>query len=108
MKNWALILAVASIGLASCSTQKEQPADDTAMESATPEPVGEDVQPQDATLENSDILPEGTDISELGLKTKKESCFWNGKQYSDGGVVCESSRSYKCWDGRWVAGNFCK
>ena len=72
-----------------------------------PEPVG----PQNPDLPNSPILQRAGEEQihqdrnlRASVAPGHASCMWDGKEYSDGGAVCEkeSGTKYKCWNGRWV------
>ncbi|MDR7155367.1 hypothetical protein J2W40_002194 [Sphingobium xenophagum] len=72
------------------------------MSSDSPEKITQ-VEPQDASQENSPKASkgqgeEGSFMEDAG----HASCKWNGNEYSDGGVVCDSRLKYKCWNGKWV------
>lgn len=76
-------------------------------ETADPE-TADAVQNQDASLKNSPISEETFEsLQSLESVSSNESCFWNDKKYSEGGVVCESGRLYKCWDGKWAMNGMC-
>jgi len=95
---------------ASASDVESEAVDSTSNEStddAAADAAGEQVEPQDASLENSPISMDENIVADWTVKRTRKSCMWNGKEYSDGGVVCERSRSYRCWDGRWMSGNYC-
>ena len=71
----------------------------------------EEVSPQSPHLRNSPIIQRRPgDESVAGMEFQARgapghaSCMWDGKEYSDGGSVCdkESHTKYKCWNGRWV------
>lgn len=71
----------------------------------------QEVNPQNPQLQNSPIIQRGSGAGTYGneeyeaqLNPGHASCMWDGKEFSDGGVVCqkESRTKYKCWNGRWV------
>lgn len=66
------------------------------------------VEAQNPALQNSPMIDEMPDEEGFTVNTRKEICYWNDKKYSDGATVCENGRSHKCWNGRWVGGNFCR
>ena len=110
----SLIAALIGCSAPDQSNQSEEASAETesatqaeTSEIADPEAV-EEVQTQDASLKNSPISEETFEsLQSHETVTTNEVCFWNDKKYSEGGVVCESGRLYKCWDGKWAMNGIC-
>ena len=70
----------------------------------------ENVEPQDPMLQNSPKVAGGNKAAaeaNLEALSAHRPCQWNGKEYSDGGTVCDSHIRYKCWDGKWLEIGMC-
>ncbi|MBN2060351.1 MAG: hypothetical protein JW882_08030 [Deltaproteobacteria bacterium] len=36
------------------------------------------------------------------LGEENDKCYWNGKEFSEGSMVCDSGIKYKCHMGLWI------
>ena len=78
------ILSLALLGTISCDGQK-----------------AERVEAQKVSMRNSTKIPKIPSVTTYSA-TADKFCYWNDKKYSDGAMVCDSKRRFKCWTDKWV------
>ncbi|WP_309601363.1 DUF1496 domain-containing protein [Sphingomonas sp.] len=78
------LLSLALLGTISCGDQK-----------------AEQVEAQKVSMKNSGKIATIPTRSTYTTAAEK-FCYWNDKKYSDGAMVCDSKRRFKCWTDKWV------
>jgi hypothetical protein len=60
--------------------------------------------PHDPTLRNSPRRgpEENTPEAEPGAEAMNNNCFYNGKEYSNGALLCQFGELFQCSYGYWV------
>ncbi len=60
------------------------------------------VEPMDPKKENSPVAGPIEEESTVMMDSTDKSCYWNGKRFDEGTVVCDNGTAYECSLGQWV------